>query len=493
MKKDFDEHIKQEGQSYRFQPRAEVWDRVAAELDTKKDRRPFFWLWWILPIGLAGIWVVIALFQQEDVVLNKKTGEPIPRTMQKSTKATTLTLDKDTKTTESAKSMAINQTHNAGKADAISQLTTSHRSTHQIIESEGKKITIRIKPFLENTNPFAALEAPDRLTQQLDQIEKNQPQAQNLKGIASTAALPVSVDSTQYLQAPEVSQLNIHNKANSNITQNQSNISDTLTPSNALVKTANVQDSVLMPNTLNAKPKRKNWEWQLVAGIGRHNYYANVAGGKLFGGGLQTADQSFTPTNPGANPTMVEPPKPGTGFMLGIEASHLLQKHPRWQWIAGLHYQYQTVRVNTGQKKDSTLLLENISGNLSNNRTSFYYVPGSAFTQTGNQHRMHLAMGAGWYLHKNKKWLIRGLAFGGMVFSADYLVLHTTQTGFIPVDKVLQKGYFGLETGLCFQPNNWGIGLYGQSTLTSALSGSLKNQYWRGAEFRIHYQLSSKK
>jgi hypothetical protein len=134
-----------------------------------------------------------------------------------------------------------------------------------------------------------------------------------------------------------------------------------------------------------------------------------------------------------------------------------------------------------------------MSGNFSTNRANFFYVPGTSYEQTGNQHRVHLTAGAGWYLHNNKKWIIQGLAFAGRILGANYLVLHSPQTGFVPVDKVLQKGYVGLETGFRFQPNHWGIGLYGQSTLTSAVSGSLKNQYWQGAELRIHYQFSTNK
>jgi hypothetical protein len=239
---------------------------------------------------------------------------------------------------------------------------------------------------------------------------------------------------------------------------------------------------------------KKTNPWRLLAGVGLHNYSTRSGVSPFSSGGMQSSDPSSFPTNPGNDLEAIASPSAGPGFMVGIGRSLGIPGHPRWQWQTGIHYQYQTVQISTGTRRDSAISFEDMAGGFSSNRSNYYYMPGSTIKHTGTQHRLHLQAGVGWYMHRNQKWILEGMFFGGMVLHADYLVPHSTQTGLVPIDKVLRKGYFGLETGIRFQPGQWGLGLYGQTNLSSSVSNpAMRNQYWHGAELRVHYQLPTKK
>jgi hypothetical protein len=470
MMKDFDEHMQQEGGAFKLQPRKEVWERIEAELDAKKKRRRVLWYWWILPLTLAAGLGGNALLQDKNEINKKEFSKP---THEGNTAHTTPDAVLETNVEQSNNAFEPKSTEPAAlPTGSVAFRTPSVEAPIIASTQKGTK------------QPFSSI-LPETEQLEASHTKENEPSSDFVKMITDSAENNVAKagnlkDSKAEEKNNEISSLAL-----------------------AEHKTKYDADSIKMEGPLNTMAptekenvsksiEKKNVQWRMVAGGGMHKYTSQTGAGTLFGSRMEMADQFFSPTNPGSNIVSVSPPKPGAGFMLGIERSQILEKHPRWEWQAGLHYQYQTVQISTGARRDSAILLENIGAGFSNNRSDFYYVPGDINTQTGTQHRIHLQTGVGWHLHKNRKWVLQGLFFGGMVFHADYLVPHSAQTGFIPVDKVLQKGYWGMETGLRYQPGKMALGIYGQTNLSSSISNtSLPKQYWQGAELRIHYQLTN--
>lgn len=472
MNKDFDEHMRKEGDGFRLQPREEVWTRIEAELDAKKERRRILWYWWVLPILLAGVWGSYALLQQNIPSTTPKIEKELPK--QYTTHPTP----------DAESNIQMHQTDNASPAAGTDKaaLPNSRAAVRTPLRTNTSNRLPEKSKFTSST------QAP-RPGKALSERADNEPnEIENYVPAKDKSEKPFITN--QQKHANQVQNELAEKKAEDFISSEESFTNTSESEQSIEIVNTEREQTTPKPDKPNLK---KDVRWRILAGIGRHTYTPK-AGPGLSTNDMQSSEPLFNPTNPGSNSASNTPPQPGTGFMVGIERAQSLKAHPRWEWQAGIHYQYQTVQVSTGQRRDSTLLLVNMGAGFSNNRSAYYYLPGSANKQVGRQHRIHLQTGMGWHLHQNRKWTLQGLVYGGVVLSADYLVPHTPQTGYVPVKNVLNKAYYGLETGIRFQPKAWGIGLYGQTNLSSSVkSNLLSNQYWRGAELRINYQLSPKK
>jgi hypothetical protein len=476
MNKDFDEHMMKEGGVFRLPPREDVWTRIEAELDAKKERRGLLWYWWLLPLMLAGVWGGYTLLQQKQQGARK---EIVKAPLDINT--THATPDAEAKTIKHQPSNASN--------NASTDIAALPNSSVAVVRTPAAPNTS--KPSFNQTN--TSKQWPETENEEL-LMEENHLSIQQMAGETLQHQIMDSSDKT-ISALHDVVETNISATGESKEMDKEITNIELLVDSIPLKTTENIADTEIKPQkpVVEKTNKIKDVQWRIVAGIGRHTYAPN-AGPAIFSDQMQASEPQFNPTNPVSASAPLASPKPGTGFMLGVERSQTLSTHPRWEWQAGLHYQYQTVQIATGQRRDSAIALENFGTGFTNNRSAFYYLPGNASLQKGFQHRMHLQAGVGWHLHQNRKWTLQGLLFGGLVLQADYLVPHTPSTGYIPVKNVMQKGYFGLESGLRFQPGTWAFGLYGQTNLSSAVSNAaLSKQYWRGAEVRIHYQLPTKK
>lgn len=182
-------------------------------------------------------------------------------------------------------------------------------------------------------------------------------------------------------------------------------------------------------------------------------------------------------------------PKPGPGFMLGMERWQVLGTNQRWQWGTGLHYQYQTVKISTGGIKDSTITLES-----NNYSVASYYQPGSTEETNGFQHRAHLFTGLRLFMGKQRNWGWQNGLYGGVVLASGFLAPLSSQAGWVSSKGLAATGYFGIESGIQYQPRGRVAGgIFGQLNLTSSFpENGVANQYWRGLELRIHYKLLPK-
>ncbi len=498
---DFDNNMKKQAGDFEMEPRGQVWDRITQELDSKKRNRRFAWLWWLVPLVMAGGgYAIYQTGSNSDATLAKKpataieqhtltsvTGNPtIEKTPEKhpqqknpvSTPATPEfsvppeTILEKTPLRKTAPNPLVAKTDNLKtETRAIAISGFKNEVSKQSKSKESKEIMPNSTPIM--LNEIKAPKAEQLLTKE-EKILRNK-----------TA---IQVDSVfvqnQTIVANEIAEIipesaNIAFEIKDSISDNLVSMAaaDSLTPLGA--------------NNLPVLQSQKQQKgfWQMVGGIGLHNH----AGKGLSLQSTVAEYNSPLQNNVGGGfsgvNTALEPTKPGLGFMIGAERTGQLGKN--WSWMSGLHYQYQSFNISTGSRIDSSVSLR-IENSGAEKSADYFYRPGNSISHTGNQHRVHLLAAIQLHFDKKRKWSWQNGVYGGLVLNDSYLVPKGGSPGWVPSNGFTRTGYVGMETGIKFQPGQFGAGVFGQYNLSSSLKTSqLPPQYWRGLELRIFYNLSS--
>jgi hypothetical protein len=474
----FDDDIKKGAGDFRLEPREPVWERIEQELETKKRRRPIFWLWWLTPIAVAGIGIMYVSQSTPtgDAIVESTTTSGQPATskeLQEHKKSASATL---------AEKDFLPETHPT-QTDAKSNASTGKASPEKGSLPEGQDQ--RILP---------------------ESVQEEKGKAEVKKTTHTQNEIFQETSLTKYKTGKVIEEPTATGIFEETIITEDYNRSTKLmlaclplrqlflvptTEYPVQIKIPMLQ-SILVSDTgkkVGSEPSFKKTSWNLIGGAGLHNVSGNGIGEQA-----KSADaNNLPPLNSSGSgfsnaAFSMEPSQPGVGFVLGIERTQFIGKKNRWEWLAGLHYQYQTVRITTGAKKDSIFTTERNSTTL-----NYFNRPGNSVEQTGSQHRVHLLTGAKLLIGKQRKWAWQNGVYGGIVLSNNYLIPLSNGSGWVPSKGLTKTGFIGLETGIQFNPNRFGAGLFGQYNLNSSVSSSsLSNQYWRGMEVRISYKLFSK-
>ena len=469
----FDDDIKKRAGDFKLEPRDEVWDRIEQELDEKKRRRPLVWLWWLLPLLLVGGVAIVWFKPQVEIPGAGKDGllkieqqkhEPLIEPADPANpEQEEIHVDRPTEklhtqhthpTTGSRKdypiagSLPADQLNESeGRQNRQSPIVTSNRSTSIAREQVEMPLLIGTK---EPGKVSADTSIPDAWSSGAPSGKTDQ--------TLQTIHLELANDSASF--QPDA------------------------TPTEGLKMADSIKPGAIKPKN---KQDRKG-TWKLLAGVGMHNM-----GGQQLSLGSSVAEfndrlgNNNSTTGGGfSNPSQrLSPPKAGPGIMLGMERQLPLGSKNRWSLNAGMHYQYQSITMQTGQRRDS--VLQGISGQ------TFYYSPGQALEHKGSQHRIHLLASMQWHIGKKRAFTWQNGLYGGLVLAHDYLIPYGAQVGWVWSKDQISTGYVGIETGFAFQPKRLGAGLYGQYNLSNSVKNNrLSGQYWRGIELRMTYKLHSK-
>ncbi len=512
----FDKHIQEQAGNFGKPPREHVWQRISDELDAKKKRRLAFWLWWLVPVFLAGggFLYFANMKQQPKATYAATTHDTLiiaeniqPNNNQKP--ATAITVDslavaaKPDKTAmdvsaniskPTSQDVIISNTAKAAvntrKISSLQQgtlLKTNKPKTTSVIVDQWVHTptptlstpllldtTILLQPNDEAVRLNTAIEVDILKPEMQATIQENKQVDFALNPLAypPIAADHLFADSLAFLGQQVALSMQSIEKA---------------LATNTLEASENLLDTKPSPTNKAANPKNNKASWNIVAGLGTHNLTSKPLGLKT-----SVAEfNSFNPTNPtgGQSSSILQPTKPGAGFMLGIERLQPIAKAPRWNWLAGMHYQYQSLHFATGSRSDSSLQFADASNSRSST-AAYFFRPGSTQRQTGHQHRVMLQAGLQWKLHKNGKWLVQGSTFAGLNVQHKYWIPQSRNIGWVPSEGLVSRGFAGIETGFAFRPAKWGLGIYGQYTFTPVSNfTTLPKQYWRGVELRFHYTI----
>ncbi len=471
----FDDNIKSRAGEFQLEPRPPVWDRIEKELDEKKRRRPLLWLWWMLPLLIAGGTVLHLNLKP----LQKSAPQPADK-MQSGVTNPPIADDLQNKPVRGEKTPGITahqkpqqKTYNL-QADAVPEKVYRHKGTLSVMEPSSAIITST------KTGPVAT---DENIAGNTDVVKK---QVSNSNDVLIPAGSALADSLARQPQQPVTGATEESAGGNNGLEK-------------ALVDTANLMTQTMDQNPVAGKlqparagkikqAKVSGGTWNLLAGMGLHNIGNQQLrlrySAREFNNGLANFNNSITGSL--GNPVLtLEPPKAGPGFLLGIERQQMLGKNNRWSLNAGLHYQYQSVSIRTGARRDS--VLANLQGRY------LFYLPGTSEQHTGVQHRIHLLGAIQYHMGKKRSWTLQNGFYGGMVLAQDYLLPYAAQTGWISSREQTSAGYLGIETGIRFKPKALGIGIYGQYNLSSSLKTNiLSEQYWRGVELRVSHTLSSK-
>jgi hypothetical protein len=495
---DFDNNMKKQAGAFDMEPRGQVWDRITQELDGKKRNRRFAWLWWLVPLVVAGGgYVIYQTGNNSEATLAKKaataiephtqtpvTNQTTEKTMPETTQhqhnpvstpatpdyaAPVLTGAEKVPLRKTAPNPSVAKTENL-KTETIAISGLNNDDLKQSESSDNKE-------FQSNITSVVMPESKAPKAEQLLIVGEQKEESKNLMITDSLAELDKKLTANEMgVTIPETKEIAIVSNESISNANTTITTADSLTPSGVDI----------LP-VLQSKKQQKG-SWQIVGGVGLHNH-----SGK--GLSLQNTMADYnSPLQNNAGGSFsgsmaLEPTKPGPGFMIGVERTGQLSKN--WSWITGLHYQYQSFNISTGSRIDSSVSLR-IENSGTEKSADYFYRPGNSISHTGNQHRAHLLAAIQLHFGRQQKWIWQNGVYGGLVLNNSYLTPKGGSPGWIPANEFIRTGYFGMETGIKFQPGQFGAGLFGQYNLSSSLkASSLPSQYWRGLELRVFYNLSS--
>ncbi len=478
---DFDRHIKKRAGEYGLEPREQVWDRIEQELDAKKTKRRGIWLWWLLPILLVGGSVATYNYVQRNNVHEATVAyeeHPINTTTPKETQEKNSTADLSSTTPVATESLSAQAPLQHFEKQPINGKTGAGENAEPPVKKELKS-TSGVKTT--NSRVTTDYRAQDGIKTGGENMVPEKP-------IVLLDTLSGNIARQNELTDPDVAEKISPEGAMATValTDTGTHISSVALQSDSL--------NALSEKTFSQKPMNKPSKaaWNFVVGAGLHNMTTSGFGlEKSMADYNNNIPQNSTGGSFGNASTQLVPTKPGAGFMLGIERSQAFGQSKRWSWMAGLHYQYQTMQITTGTRVDSTIAVRTDAG-IGTKSASYYYRGGNSIEHTGSQHRAHIIAAVQLYIGKKQKWSWQNGFYGGVVLANDYLLPQSSVTGWVPSKELVKTGYFGIETGIKFQPGKIGAGLFAQYNLTSTVNASsLPKQYWRGVELRIIYKLPS--
>ncbi|MGB8194168.1 MAG: hypothetical protein WCF67_19710 [Chitinophagaceae bacterium] len=420
--REFEKQVQQKMQELRFQPDADVWARVQADIRKKKRRRPILFL--LLAALLGGsAWLYFGLNDQNkqsslnnnikastgtsernvdktsdnnknatsnddaDVTRTQPTNAK-PNSITSTNKNNTLSNNTNSKTPKDA----VDNNDDAYKKNAASN---KYSGTSLIAGKKDKKITASRSPLQKQSAGKKQalpndLSVSDPLQDDLkNKITKDNTRQQPIPGkIADDKT--VTADNTIIDSAAKKQQASTADSVDTK-PAGEPKVSQ---PQQPISKTAD--SIVLKPFGAKKKADRKgnNWEWGFTAGAG----FSNL-GRELFQTQKIADALNAPPSMPRPDSSAFSNAKSGLAFHVGGYVSKSISKSLRLK--LGLNYDHYSNRVPVGQHVGNARYV-NQSGGLMN-LVADYYTPGDDNVYTNSYHYISVPVNLQWLLRKNKK------------------------------------------------------------------------------------------
>jgi hypothetical protein len=502
----FEKQIKQQGEAFSIEPREQVWHRVEAELDKKKDRRIAAW-WWMTPLALllaGGIFYYTAIHketEQKTVVSNspQKTNkvltptEEANNTIKEKHETTVTKTDNTTNTATIANNIKIKNANHSG-SNALSKsswpgLTNKNKNTPE---------STHTNKTIHTTSVAASIAVTDAVEKK--ELKKGE-YGQEVNKSSSTKDDNAIIQSGVTINnTPAINEINTGNKELTEVKKIPEPITVTAdTTTNATTVTPDstflISDSLIV-STKNvavnkASSKKITWRLQLAGGITNNtkNEFPFTNGQEK----LYAADQQNN-TGGGVNSSVrlpVEPNKAGVSFSVSLHRLQWLNK--RWQWQAGVGAQYHQIQQTTGTRKDSVITPSTL--NDFSYSANYFYSGGSNVSHTGTNYRILLSNDFAFALLKHKRSLLlsAGIYTGYNVYN-NYLIADYTNYRYVKSGNLYKKWFAGMNLGLEY---NFKKGLTAGVTVKRDLTKSYtpvggEKQYWQSFLFNIGIPLNRK-
>jgi hypothetical protein len=502
----FEKQIKQQGDDFSMEPRPQVWHRVEAELDKKKDRRIAGW-WWMTPLVLllgGGIFYYAVLHKENTQQPNVSNSKQLPGN------STPLTI-KDDKTTTEKNAEPSNTNGDATNRDTPSEKTETSSTSHSntIVLSNKKPAS----SYDKNKNTYTPVSTNSKITTSstaasiaaLDDVTTKQ-QTGDL--VLSAKTKPSNVTEKDKLLQAGVGIITLtttaSNDDNNTVLPSEKN---DVTPANSTtdsILAATVPlDSTVTTDSITAtskavavtKPVKEKIRWRIsVAGGITNNTKSDLPFALLVGDRSKAyADlQNSTGGNPATSVSSpLQPNKSGISFSASLQRLQWCAK--RWQWQAGIGFQYHQIQQHTGNRKDSAIL-QSPSNDFSYN-TPYFYTGGAALSHTGQNFRTFLSNDLAFSLLKNKRsLLLTGGIYTGFNLYNNYLVGDYNNDRYIKSSDLYKKWFAGFDLGIEFNfKTSMSIGITTRRDFTSSYTSvGGDKQYWQSFLLNVGIPLNKK-
>jgi len=327
----FEKQVRQAMDEFSLSPTAPVWDKIAAEIKRKKNRRRF--VLWLLPLALLSsgiIWWTVSTNEKSSKISQKTKAGNQKINEKKSNTLNKIDIPDKENTTVTMQSKKEEFTMNEEKATTTFKKTTF---TDYTITKKSKA-----KVFKNKITSYSGHSTKNKKKEEL-----------------FSEVTPVLTKEKFQDSAPKINNAVIPNKPD----QNKDLVTPQKTDTTQTVKQSEEKpiDAAKTPEqTEKQKPqnqKTKKLQFVAIVSIG----YSGITSG-LFDGFGQKSLQDFAgpsslQSGPGGGTNL--PPsniKRGLAYSVGFGARKKISS--RSAFSSGLHYQYYSTRINVGTKADST-------------------------------------------------------------------------------------------------------------------------------------------
>lgn len=499
----FEKQIKQQGEAFSIEPREQVWRRVEAELDKKKDRRIAAW-WWMTPLALllaGGIFYYTATHKENE----QKTV--VSNSPQKTNKVLTPT-EETNNTIKEKHETTVTKTDNTANTATIAnhiKIKNTNHSNNTLLKTSSPGLTNKNKNTPESTHTnktihTTSVAASIAVTDAVEKMEsKTAEHAQGAnKSLLTKDDNAIIQSGLSIKNTPTNNEINTGNKELTEVkkipepittTADTTTNATTVTPDNTFRTPDSLIESIKNVAVNKPSSKKITWRLQLAGGITNNtkNEFPFTNGQEK----LYAADPQNN-TGGGSSVSVRLPAEPNkTGVSLSVSLQRMQWLNKRWQWQAGTGIQYHQIQQKTGFRKDSVIY----QSALNSYSADYFYNGGNSVTHTGNNYRLYLSNNFGFALLKHKRSLVlNGGVYTGLNIYNNYLVPDYKNYRFVKSSALYKKWFAGIDLGLEYNfKQGFSMGLMARRDLTKSFTtlGGDK-QYWHSFLVNIGIPLNRK-
>ncbi|HEV7780768.1 MAG TPA: hypothetical protein VGO58_05860 [Chitinophagaceae bacterium] len=429
---EFEKKVQQKMEGFNLSPSTGVWVEVERRIRKEKKRRFMIWLFFGL-IGIGGGLTVLL------VTHNKRstTGITQNRTM---------------------KQAGIPQPV-AEKKEKTSSTITLNKSVDSIDKKKENR-TVHVNESIKNS-PATPIAIPEK--------SQRKPFIASIKTQIPVKNDPKTLDNAGVIAKP-VEKMPVQPVADLTVAAEAKPVDTVKTVPLVVVTPAQEKkDSVVTEQPVVKKEKKpQKWDWGITISGGRssivNGFFGNPVRGNVLSAGGPTGGPPSSPVD--MSPSGI---RPSFSWSVAVFGQRRLSK--KLDVLAGLDYHYMSTKINTGNRVDSSRIVNNYSGVL---QVNSFYRTGNTSSYTSQYHFIRLSGTLSWKIFGGKKFKLNwdnGIGYSRLLGST---MLHYNSAiyGFYKDNRLLTKDHLSVSTGFSFPVSKkWVINPYASYSLTPVMKG----------------------
>ena len=484
---EFEKQVRQKMDELKFSPSDAVWSNVEKEIKKDRRKRPLLWLFLFLIIALSGGYYLFS-YQKTSNTKNHSNKQS----------------DSISLNTEKEKTQKENTTEIHPKKDnknAEQPVSSPIVSNNEELRSGNKNKSVTEKQKQDQNTVIVKQKTGSSGSSNLKQKNNSQIQEKPNNNISDeTITLAVPANPAQETNAP-VADKNSYLKDSVKTQEKGLTTNQTATKADSVSKNS-VSNSVAAEKKSNEKSKKeKSWKIGFTGNAGASTVFENLFTHASYAN-YASYSSPGTLSSSGSNYKTATNIKPGFSFSAGASVEKRINK--KFTLSGGLQYHYYSIKVEAGNKVDSTVIVTNPASNI------YYLLAASAYspysnspyyrsvdtiltgTHTNHYHFFEIPLSVLFQFNKSKKtplfWEL-GVSLAELI-SSDELHFNSTNGTYSKDKSFFNKTQFNLNTSFLagFHRNNLYFKLgpqfqYGLTDLLSTKADGNEHLFFGGVKF----------